>query len=623
MAPQRILLVSNGLQLGGAEQQLAELALRLLRRGWDVQVASLRPGGAFLEQLEAASIRVHQLDWHPRRPHRFLRLASIVREFRPQIVHAHLAYANLVARLCRPFSPMPVLICTAHSVYEHTRKLDFKGKLLDFLYRHTDQLCDLTTIVCQAGAKRYVKDGLVAAERIRVVYNGVDFSKFCAGSESAGSQAPFRWISVGRLSAVKDYPTMLRAFALILQSSDRPQELKIVGGGNEETALIRLAEQLKLTDYVQFLGSQTNIPELLASSHALLQSSEWEGLPIVLLEAAASSLPVVVTDVGGNREIVIDGETGFLTPPGDPEALAQRMRQLLNLTDSQRQQLGNTARSRALEQFSIDKILDQWEEIYARMQDSQRHSVRSYFDRIAGSYKARYASQDPYYRYFFYERLQEALNGERDVRGKILDIGAGTGPLYDQLLIASPEAEYYGTDISPEMLERSNIPASQRAVGEFPQISQGQAPFDRIFCLGVTTYLDELGVQRLLQGLAEQLKSGGTAAVTFTNRASIDFWTRAVLYRLMRLPGIRYFTRNRVAGQTFSYYEVSPGQVLKELPQSLKVIEIVYLNHTVMPLNRIFPRTSVALATRLHRWLGRSRALGFLSTDFLVRLRKH
>jgi glycosyltransferase involved in cell wall biosynthesis/SAM-dependent methyltransferase len=618
--PQRILLVSNGLQLGGAEQQLAELAIRLHRRGWLVEVVSLRPGGAFLEKLEQSSIRVHQLDWHPRRPHRFLRLAGIVREFRPQIVHAHLAYANLAARLCRPFCPMPVLICTAHSVYEHTRKLDLRGNILDLLYRHTDGLCDLTTIVCEAGARRYVKDRLVAAERIRVVYNGVDFSKFHNRSDSA--EEKFRWISVGRLSSVKDYPTMLRAFALSLQMSERPQALKIVGGGDQAEALVRLAGQLNLMEHVEFLGSRTDIPELLADSDALLQSSEWEGFPIVLLEAAAASLPVVVTDVGGNREIVVEGKTGFLTPPGDSAALAQRMQQLLELPDSQRRELGSAARSRALEQFSIDKILDQWEEIYATMLDSQGRSVRSYFDRIADSYKSRYASQDPYYRYFFYERLREALNGERGLQGKILDIGAGTGPLYDQLQVASPEAEYFGTDISPEMLERSNIPATQRAVGEFPQITQELAPFDRIYCLGVTTYLDQPGVHRLLQGLADQLKSGGTAAVTFTNRGSIDFWTRAVLYRLMRLPGIRYFSRNRVAGQKFSYYEASSRQVIKALPQGLKVDEIVYLNHTVMPLNRIFPRISVAVATRLHKWLGRSSALGFLSTDFLVRLRK-
>ncbi|MBS2034830.1 glycosyltransferase [bacterium] len=624
MSPEqkRVLLVSNGLQLGGAEQQLAELALRLQRRGWYVEVVSLRPGGAFLDTLVKASIAVHQVDWHPRRPLRFLRLIGIVRKFRPQVVHAHLAYANIAARLCRLFCAMPVLICTAHSVYEHTRKQDLRGRILDLLYRLTDGLCDLTTIVCEAGAQRYLKDRLARPKRIRVIYNGVDFAKFEGPFSQPDQEKAFRWISVGRLSSVKDYPTMLRAFAICLQKSTRAQELKIVGGGSELEALLQLTEQLNLKDQVEFLGSRADVPQCLAASQALLQSSEWEGFPIVLLEAAAAALPVVVTDVGGNREIVVDGETGLLCPPGDPQALAERMLQLLNLPPTKLKELGGAARERALKQFAIETIVDEWEELYTTMARSQTESVRGYFDQIADSYKQRYASQDPYYRYFFYERLTEALNRERDFRGKILDIGAGTGPLYDQLKVLSPEAEYYATDISPEMLERSQIPLERRRVGEFPQVTAEQAPFERIYCLGVTTYLDRPAVSRLLQGVSQQLARGGLAVVTFTNRGSIDFYTRAVLYRLMRLPGIRYFTRNRVAGQSFEYYEATLSQVRKLLPPGLELDEVVYLNHTVMPINRLFPKPSVALATRLHHWLGRSSALGFLSTDFLVRLRK-
>lgn len=626
--PPRILIVINSLLLGGAEQQAVELALQLHGRGWRVKVATLIPGGEFVARLEQAKIPLQQLDWSSRRPLNFLGLIRIVRRFKPTVVHTHLAYANIASRLCRPFCSMPVLICTAHSVFEHSRRLDLRGKVLDLLYRLTDHLCDRTTIVCQAGAQRYQADRLVPAHRLEVVYNGIDTTRFQPRTARRTEERTFRWISVGRLSPVKDFPTMLRAFALCLEKAGPDQRLDIIGGGKILPELQELSRSLGLEQHVHFHGSRPDVGQFLSQSDAFLQSSEWEGFPIVLLESASVALPVVVTDVGGNREIVVDGQTGLLAPPRDPEALAQCMQKLLHLDPQERRSWGKAARDNVLRHFSMETITDQWEEIYRQMlekkspQKARTDSVRDYFNRIAGDYSTRYASRDPYYRYFFQERLGEALGDETGFQGKVLDIGAGTGPLYDQLQRVSPQVRYLGLDISEEMLIHSNIPPENRKVGEFPQATGQAAPFDRIYCLGVTTYLDPASLQRVLQGMSEQLEVGGEAIVTFTNRASIDSLSRLLMSKIKYLPGIRHLLKDRVFGQDFTVHEVSLGQLKGLLPANLELSYVAYLNHTLTPINRIFPRPSVTLGRFLHPLIRNIRFLGFLSTDFLVRLRR-
>ena len=116
----------------------------------------------------------------------------------------------------------------------------------------------------------------------------------------------------------KDYPTMLRAFA-----AQRQGVLLIAGEGPEEAALRALARELEAN--VRFLGLRADVPELMNAANGFLLSSVVEGLPMALLEAASSALPCVATDAGGVGEIVLDGQTGYLVPPGDPAAFGAAM----------------------------------------------------------------------------------------------------------------------------------------------------------------------------------------------------------------------------------------------------------------------------------------------------------
>lgn len=364
----KVLFLITGLAYGGAETQLVQLATRLKERGWEVGVISMLPPEAYVRELEVAAIPVFSLGMRRGVPdlRALFRLARIVRRERPCVFHSHMVHANLLARVCRPIASVPVLVCTAHNIWEGSR-------WREWAYRLTDPFCDLTTQVSDAGLERYVRIGAVPARKIRFVPNGVDTNRFRPDikaraylRDSLGLRSEFIWLAVGRLEQAKDYPNMIRAFAKVHQLR-RESRLFIVGQGSLRAEMERLAAELGLGNVVNFLGVRRDIPELMNAADAYVMSSAWEGMPLVLLEAAAVGLPVVATDVGGNREIVLDGKTGLLVPPKDPDALAGAMLRVMTLSPGARAAMGQAARSHIEAHYSLDRVTDEWEALYTTL----------------------------------------------------------------------------------------------------------------------------------------------------------------------------------------------------------------------------------------------------------------
>ena len=181
----------------------------------------------------------------------------------------------------------------------------------------------------------------VPPDRLRVIHNGIDI-----GAIIPVPPTPRGWhvVHVARLNAVKDQVTLLRAARLVLDR-EPAFRLDIVGDGEQRQALERLSADLGLGNAVRFHGFQMDVRPFLAGRDAFVLSSVSEGIALTLLEAMAAALPVVATDVGGNREVVIAGETGFLVPPGDPAALARALITLLS-DPARASQFGAAGRSR-------------------------------------------------------------------------------------------------------------------------------------------------------------------------------------------------------------------------------------------------------------------------------------
>jgi glycosyltransferase involved in cell wall biosynthesis len=373
-----LVLLTTNLARGGAETQVALLAVELRRRGWAVHVASMVEPSAFQGELSAAGVELHWLGMEPGRPglRGVARLAAILRAVRPAVLHCHMFHANLLGRLARLAFPVPRVISTLHSLAESSRRSPEIVRR-DRLYRLTDSLADCTVAVCQAVAERHATAGATRRARLRVIPNGVDTAKFrpdearrAATRRAMNVGGEFVWLAAGRLMWKKDYPTMLRAAALLnaaallRTAAQLPgSALWIAGGGPLEGELSALARELGVN--AQFLGPRDDLPALMNAADGLVLSSVVEGLPMVWLEAAASGLPGVSTDVGGAGEVVLDGRTGFLAPSGDAHALANTMARLAGLPPEARREMGRQARAVAEARFALQVVASQWERLYS------------------------------------------------------------------------------------------------------------------------------------------------------------------------------------------------------------------------------------------------------------------
>ncbi|RIE08130.1 glycosyltransferase [Candidatus Cryosericum odellii] len=366
----RTLFVITGLDYGGAETQVRDVALAFKARGLSVGVVSMLLPVAYQDDLTSAGIHLWSLDMKRKwpDPRMVWRLASIVRQFKPDIVHSHMIHANLLARASRVVGWRKIpLVCTAHNVNEG-------GRLRMYAYRVTDRWASITTNVSQAAVDRYVAVGAAPAGHIIYMPNGVDMSRFCPDEErrtavrhSLGLGADGCVIlAVARFEEAKNHAGMLRAFARVLETHPSAT-LLLVGQGTLLNATRTLATTLHVADSVRFLGIRNDIPDLMRASDLYLMSSLWEGLPIVLLEAAASGLPAVATDVGGNPTAVLDGISGRIVSPNDDEALVAAVIEVLNMSPAARRSWGHAARQLAQSSFSLESVADRWLSLYASL----------------------------------------------------------------------------------------------------------------------------------------------------------------------------------------------------------------------------------------------------------------
>ncbi len=169
-------------------------------------------------------------------------------------------------------------------------------------------------------------------------------------------------MTVARLTPEKDIATLLRAVALIAPHA-RNLRLEVAGDGPCMGELVKLVGELHLGERVRLLGQVREVPQLLARASLFVLPSRTEGLSLTLMEAMASGLPVLAARVGGNPEVVAEGTTGLLVPPGDPEALAEALLRLWHEPDL-RQRLGQAGRQRALERFDVRRMVAEYERLY-------------------------------------------------------------------------------------------------------------------------------------------------------------------------------------------------------------------------------------------------------------------
>jgi glycosyltransferase involved in cell wall biosynthesis len=262
---------------------------------------------------------------------------------------------------------MPLLICTAHNLRETSRRGGPTWHK-ELLYRATDSLADQTTTICKAGYDRYLRVGAVPKNKFQVIPNGVDTDRFTRSEalrrrtrSMLGIGSEFVWLAAGRLVKQKDYPTLFRALETLEKKSF---VVLIAGSGPLEQELRVECVRRGLSGCVRFCGTWDNVLALYNAADAFVMSSEFEGLPVALLEAASVGLPAVVTDVGGNPEVVIDNVTGYLVPPHAPTQLASALQRLMDATPDFRRAMGFAARHHCCEHYGIASVMEKWLDVY-------------------------------------------------------------------------------------------------------------------------------------------------------------------------------------------------------------------------------------------------------------------
>jgi glycosyltransferase involved in cell wall biosynthesis len=350
----------------GAEMVLVEAAKRLNPDRFRVICGLLTPDTEQIipTQLASVDFRMPGLNgWVWLRF--FFQLCWVIYRHRVDLIHVNSYVPGNYVRLAAALMQVPIVIDHWHGFTRFNRK---RRLICRFLSRFTD----LSLAVSQ-GVKGYlVKEIGLQPDQIRVVPNGVDIAAIDAARPGAevrrelglSEGAPVIGL-VGRLDHWgKGHKELFEAMAGLKERF--PIHALIIGGGRRRKEVRALAASLGLADIVHFLGHRRDVPDLLHAMDIFILPSYSEGVSLALLEAMAAGLPVIASAVGGNPEVVTDGETGLLIPPRDAEALAEAMERLL-ADPAWAKEMGENARKQVEADYSLDHLGRKINEIYEEL----------------------------------------------------------------------------------------------------------------------------------------------------------------------------------------------------------------------------------------------------------------
>lgn len=363
----RIAHIIPTLDQAGAEKQMTTLACELKRRGWDVHVAVLTRDGPYRAQLEEAGIPVFLV--HKRGKVDFgalLRLQGWLREIRPEIVQTWLFAANVYGRLAAKKAGIPHILASERCV--DLWKTWWHFWFDRYLARWTEYI-----IVNSRGVAEFYRNKRLPEDKLVVIPNGIGKLERPPGSRRAlllelGLPDDARLVGVvGRLWPQKSLRDAIWAADLLKRIRD-DVHLLIVGEGPEWRSLERYCENLEITDRVHFLGHRPDAVRITSQLDVFWNTSRYEGQSNSLMEAMALGVPVVASDIPGNRDLVVHGQTGFLVGRG-PEfraGLAKFTKKILEDPELARR-LGEAARNRMENEFSVERMVRAFDELYRKV----------------------------------------------------------------------------------------------------------------------------------------------------------------------------------------------------------------------------------------------------------------
>ncbi len=345
-----------GLNVGGLEMVVLNLVRHCNRDRFSPHIICLQEPGQLAPAFAELNVPLESLDC-PKLPkaRTLYRLIRRLRQLRPHVLHTHNMSPHFFGVIAARLAGVPVVVHTKHGRNDPTRRSAvFKNWLASYF---TDRIVPVSEDA--AAVVREIEG--VPDRRIHVIRNGIDLDRF-PFTHRNGQHTGKHAVHVARLCISKDQSTLLQAARQVLDV-EPDFRLTLVGDGPDREMLLALHKELGLGERVVFLGERHDVPAILACADLFVLPSVEEGIPLTILEAMATGLPVVATPVGGNPEVVVPNETGLLVPPQSPQRLAEALLTLVR-EPSRARRMGAAGRKRVEQLFDIRKVVASYEALY-------------------------------------------------------------------------------------------------------------------------------------------------------------------------------------------------------------------------------------------------------------------
>ncbi len=355
----------TSLEVGGAQHNMLLGLPRLDQNRYQHVLISIMDRMQMAQQFRSAGIELHSLGLSRKSDLAVaLRLRSLLKRLRPDILHTYLIHGNVLGRIVGRLVGVPTIIGSELTIGQ-------AGPVGRLATKLTNPLTDAVEVNSETGGRAIAADLGVPSEKIEVILPGLDLQAFGGSDRRSAIRSEIGVLAsdqlvlyVGRLQPVKGVEYGIRAFAKAL-SMNSNLHLALAGEGEQRAELVNLVTELNIQEKVSFLGARRDLPDVLSAADSVLMPSLTEGFPRVAIEAMAAAKPVIATRVGGVPEAVVHNETGILVESRDVDAMTNAI--IETSRDTERQAaFGRKARARVEQLYSAESYVTRLDEMYQR-----------------------------------------------------------------------------------------------------------------------------------------------------------------------------------------------------------------------------------------------------------------
>ena len=368
-----LLFVITKLELGGAQKQLLSLASRLDKEKFQIHLFTAKDGLLLQEALSIRGLKLRRSPFLERPINPLFDLLALIEIYwfikknNIEVVHTHSSKAGILGRWAARLAGTKIILHTVHGWSFHCYQNILARVFCIWLERLTAQFTDKLIVVSDYDRQEGLRSHIGIQEKYSLIRYGIDFREFSVRNNSVRTDLGINLddLVVGMVSCLKPQKSPQDFIKLVFRIKQNFSNTKflLVGDGFLRKETKRLISRYGLQRDVILFGWRQDVPRILSAMDIFVLTSLWEGLPIAVLEAMSSSLPVVATNTGGIREVVREGINGFLVEPHDIERMLYRVTLLLKNCDL-RLNLGKHAKDSLGEDFSLENMLKKSEHLY-------------------------------------------------------------------------------------------------------------------------------------------------------------------------------------------------------------------------------------------------------------------